>query len=695
MSETMPVKLQGAMTLSFQDMKVFPLHDMASGQCSCDRGAECKEGGKHPRISAWQSNATDNKRQLERWWKQWPEANIGVATGEKSGLFVIDIDDEDGHSKLKELIDGLPTPTSFSARGMPHYWFKFPEGADITNRRGGLPVGVDVRGNGGFIIAPPSVSYKGEYKFNGSTIANLIEPSEKLLSLLKPSESETQLVDASKVKKHNDLSESKRERYESYWHKVYVDEIKKIEELGPEDAGQWNHTLYTSSLRLFELLKTPWIPEDDFDAIKEDILSACVPNYDNDGWNRSRCMDTINSAFRHVMKDNKVLPEPASAQKKEWPEKTRERNKARIVFFSEVKAQPIEWYEEPWLPVSGLTGLAGPEDTGKSTYFMYEIAKLTTGAFGRPPIKVLYFGQEDDDSMTKARLKLAGADMTKVAYIKIDVPLDEESTYERDLNLKEDLETLREALHDDPEIKAVYLDPANSFLGIDEDKDGYSTIRAALERMNKFAKREKILVRAMKHTKKQNGQVLPMVSMVFGSKAWTEVIRVFPILWPVEEKLQDKLGLGVEDMTNLVLLRGKNNYAPKDLPAKGLCIDSKPVQMDGFTYDNVTFMKFTRSHDLTNDEIQDKLAETKQEAKERQVEENDTDVWLREFLSKHGKTRRKEVMDAYKVEKIATSRTLQKRANSMGIIKEPIPGTNNEVYWSLPSNQVIADPLMS
>lgn len=286
--------------------------------------------------------------------------------------------------------------------------------------------------------------------------------------------------------------------------------------------------------------------------------------------------------------------------------------------------------------------------------------------------------------MTKARLKLAGADMSKVGYLSVTEDLDKQDTFERDVNLKNDIEILRKHVRED-EIKAIYLDPANSYLGIDEEKDGYTGIRRALERLNLFAQKEEILIRAMKHTKKPNGEVLPMVSMVYGSKAWTEVIRIFPILWPVSDKTREQFDLDVDDPTNVVLLRGKNNYAPKSLPAQGLCIDSDHVMLGDDLFEDVTYMTFTKLQRITNDELEEKLAETKKETKARQGEENKTDVWLENFLKSRGKVPRRDVMEAFNKEGIATEKTLKTRARKMGIVSEPMSGGNNRaVYWSLP-----------
>ena len=116
---------------------------------------------------------------INHWWKKWPDASIGIATGSKSNLIVIDedIDEDKGVDgvqslRLWEQVHGtLPdTVTAITGRGGSHLYFRY-EGSDIKNRAG-LLEGVDVRGEGGYVVAPPSIHP------NGTEYAWEIEPGE-------------------------------------------------------------------------------------------------------------------------------------------------------------------------------------------------------------------------------------------------------------------------------------------------------------------------------------------------------------------------------------------------------------------------------------------------------------------------------------------------------------------------------------
>lgn len=112
--------------------------------------------------------ATINKQQISNWWDRYPDCNIGIATGSKSGgLLVIDLDEDEekdkhGYEVLKEWQrehGELPeTWQSITGRGGYHFFFR--DSAENRNRTG-LYDGIDIRGEGGYIVAPPSLHPNG------------------------------------------------------------------------------------------------------------------------------------------------------------------------------------------------------------------------------------------------------------------------------------------------------------------------------------------------------------------------------------------------------------------------------------------------------------------------------------------------------------------------------------------------------
>jgi Bifunctional DNA primase/polymerase, N-terminal/MarR family len=126
--------------------------------------------GKVPRNNNGLTGASTDAEVVREWWTRWPDANIGIRTGAESGLLVLDVDVQHGGSgTLKELEarhGKLPeTAQVLTGGGGRHYLFSHP-GREVRNSAGKLGHGLDVRGDGGYIVAPPSVHESGRaYKW--------------------------------------------------------------------------------------------------------------------------------------------------------------------------------------------------------------------------------------------------------------------------------------------------------------------------------------------------------------------------------------------------------------------------------------------------------------------------------------------------------------------------------------------------
>jgi len=148
---------------------ILPLHTIEAGRCSCGREG-CSSPGKHPRTPNGVKDASTDPDTIRQWGARWPNANIGIATGEASGFFVLDVDGEGGAISLRELEEQygtLPdTVESLTGGGGRHIFFKHP-GRPVKNAVA-LATGLDVRGDGGYIVAPPSRHISGRrYEWEG------------------------------------------------------------------------------------------------------------------------------------------------------------------------------------------------------------------------------------------------------------------------------------------------------------------------------------------------------------------------------------------------------------------------------------------------------------------------------------------------------------------------------------------------
>lgn len=158
--------LEAALAYARRGWPVFPLHhpDPHRG-CSCLDALECRSPGKHPRTRKGLKDATTDEAQIRRWWELYPLANVGLAMGRKSGLVAVDVDPRGGgDASISELIEAygeLPeTLEADTGGGGSHIFFTHP-GVTFKNSSSALGEGLDVKTDGGYVVAAPSLHSSG------------------------------------------------------------------------------------------------------------------------------------------------------------------------------------------------------------------------------------------------------------------------------------------------------------------------------------------------------------------------------------------------------------------------------------------------------------------------------------------------------------------------------------------------------
>lgn len=145
--------------------KIFPCHSIVNAECTCGN-LNCDAPGKHPRTYNGVKAATDDIDQIRAWDRQWVNINWALATGAPSGVIAIDIDErKDGFASFDEyeqmrrgngsFADTLIASTGGGGR---HIFIKVDSG--VRNRVNWLS-GVDIRGDGGYVILPPGLHVSG------------------------------------------------------------------------------------------------------------------------------------------------------------------------------------------------------------------------------------------------------------------------------------------------------------------------------------------------------------------------------------------------------------------------------------------------------------------------------------------------------------------------------------------------------
>jgi len=154
---------EAALAYAAAGIPVFPLHSPCDHGCSC-RNPTCDNVGKHPRTPRGLHDATVDMQQVTEWWQRWPDANIGIPTGAASGYVVLDVDPRHGgnssFAKLEKAHGRISTARSLTGSGGAHHWFRRGE-TEIRNSAGTIGDGLDLRGDGGYVVAPPSVHLSG------------------------------------------------------------------------------------------------------------------------------------------------------------------------------------------------------------------------------------------------------------------------------------------------------------------------------------------------------------------------------------------------------------------------------------------------------------------------------------------------------------------------------------------------------
>lgn len=138
---------------------VFPVHSVIEGRCSCGR-PDCPVPGKHP-LGQWAQfqHRLPARREVYDWFASMPDCNVGMVTGTVSSIVVVDVDNAAGMETFKSL--GMkPTLEARTGGGGSHFYYSSQEAVPSRIK---VRDGIDIRGEGGFVVLPPSRHKSGKY----------------------------------------------------------------------------------------------------------------------------------------------------------------------------------------------------------------------------------------------------------------------------------------------------------------------------------------------------------------------------------------------------------------------------------------------------------------------------------------------------------------------------------------------------
>lgn len=255
----------------------------------------CRPAGKLPLTEHGFKDATTDALVITAWREANPTANVAIATG--AGLVVIDVDGLAGRASLRELEEKhgeLPTTLHATTGGDgEHFYFAVPDGVEIRNSAGKLGKGLDIRGDGGYVIAPPSVHQSGHAYAWKSDLPPAPLPAWLLEQLLKkPARHETKPAPS--------MWSGEISAYAQAALEGEIDAVHRAPE------GTRNPTLNTAAFKLGQLVAGGELGEQ---LVRDRLYDAARAA----GLNERETLKTIDSGLRAGAEQPRNAPERAPA----------------------------------------------------------------------------------------------------------------------------------------------------------------------------------------------------------------------------------------------------------------------------------------------------------------------------------------------------------------------------------------------
>ena len=235
----------------------------------------CNPKTKSPLNAHGHKEATTDVAQIKEWWAIFPNAMLGIATGKVSSLFVLDVDthgDTNGYVTLSALeAEHGKLPDTYqveTASGGRHFYFRYPESRTIKNSAGRVGKGLDIRGDGGYVIAAPSVRADGK-SYWVIKDADIVDAPEWLLGLVETKEVPTMSMGGVT---YSDGSERAVSNPEAYKKSILENEIKALSDAS---EGERNHTLFRVAANLYGYVSGGTFDEYE---VYSALIGACYTN---------------------------------------------------------------------------------------------------------------------------------------------------------------------------------------------------------------------------------------------------------------------------------------------------------------------------------------------------------------------------------------------------------------------------------
>jgi hypothetical protein len=529
---------------------------------------------KRPITTNGFKDATDDRDQVAKWWSDTPGANIGIRTGD--GLVVVDVDrlPKDGVKKvlpnpwIEPLAERLETLAADSVVESPtggfHLYFAadraLEELGEIRNSTAEMADGVDVRAEGGYIVAPGSVIDGRHYReLDGRTLVDRRDLPDLPPALIADFRRMKSSKSRGKVREKKPGGEPRQSLgmiEEGKRHAALVSEAGRLRGLGLGEEG------ILAELRRFN-------------------AARCNPPQDD--------ADLVRLARDYAEKD----------AREEWALVTRK--------ASEIEVKPIEWLIGNRLPRGMISTFVGLPGAGKSMLAAFIASKISTGNGmtcdpeswpPRPPGRVLIFAFEDGGEMVlRPRLEAMGADLERIEVCEVKARGEEE----QGIDLLKDFPLIeRKVIESSPDL--IVIDPVNSAWGAGKDQNNDVEARQVLAPFKRLAEAHRASVLLVTHTNKRS-DVSDAQDTASGARAIVGISRTVYLVGRLKEEdgsfahyladmkvnIRESLGalkftvtgedagsakarvtvIGVEDMDANEFMQEKSRRAREERQAKG------------------------------------------------------------------------------------------------------------------------------
>lgn len=326
----------------------------------------CSRNGKIPITKNGFKDATRDKKIIEQWFKENPNANVGIPTGKVNGITVLDVDERHGGFYSLQDYDVPDTPYVETGGGGKHYYFKYTPQAKTGANRVGL--GLDIRNDGGYVIAPPSIHKSGKKYMWCDEDLPFAEAPEWLF--------------------YNE--------FEKEYKKFKLPE-------GQIPQGEQDITLLKYTFSLMNQGLTPGLIRIKLKEIIGDEVKC--PQDPSDPFTDKDIERWITRAFKHKNTEDKKKPEAVIYL-----------NPVNCLIFKQQDIPEVQYYTEGIIQKKGRTMISAKNNMGKSFFLINLLASICSGQekfldnfendLSKP--RALYLDLEMGESALQERLGIMG-----------------------------------------------------------------------------------------------------------------------------------------------------------------------------------------------------------------------------------------------------------------------------------------------